>query len=150
MARAPFQILVLPFRLVGADGFEYAIFKRRDAAYWQGIAGGGEDDETPLAAARREAFEEAQIPPSTLFFRLQTLTTIPVFHFQARHAWPKALYVIPQYCYAADCSAVECVIAHEHTEYKWARYDECLNTLHWDNDKTALWELNERLHNNDL
>src|SRR5215216_3724181 len=68
MARAPFQVLVLPFRIVDTSTFEYALFKRSDEPYWQGIAGGGEDAETPLAAARREAFEEAQIPPSTTFF----------------------------------------------------------------------------------
>lgn len=68
MARAPFQIFVLPFRIVGRERFEYALFKRRDAADWQGIAGGGEDSETPLVAAKREAFEEARIPPSCGLF----------------------------------------------------------------------------------
>lgn len=35
---------------------EYAIFKRSDYGYWQGLAGGGEEGETPT---KREAFEEA-------------------------------------------------------------------------------------------
>jgi hypothetical protein len=28
--------------------FEFAVFKRADADFWQGIAGGGEDNETPM------------------------------------------------------------------------------------------------------
>ena len=52
--RAPFQILVIPFRRTAA-GLEFAVLRRSDADYWQFVAGGGEDDETPLQAARREA-----------------------------------------------------------------------------------------------
>jgi dihydroneopterin triphosphate diphosphatase len=150
MARAPFQILVLPFRVVDAGIFEYALFKRSDEPYWQGIAGGGEDAETPLAAARREAFEEAQIPPSTTFFALQAMSMVAVFHFQARHHWPQDLYVIPNHCYAADCSTLTFTLSLEHTEYAWMRYDDGYQALRWDNNKTALWELNERLRNNTL
>jgi dihydroneopterin triphosphate diphosphatase len=150
MSRAPFQILVFPFRVIGADMFEYALFKRSDEAYWQGIAGGGEDLETPLVAAKREAFEEAHISQATRFFALQTTTMIPVFHFKARQLWPKNLYVIPNFCYAADCSGLELALSSEHTEYKWMRYDEGYQVLRWDNNKTALWELHERLRNNDL
>ena len=58
MARAPFQVLVYPYRKTREDGLEYALLKRSDAGYWQGIAGGGEDNETLLEAARREAYEE--------------------------------------------------------------------------------------------
>ena len=150
MPRAPFQILVLPFRVVSAGVFEYALFKRRDLSYWQGIAGGGEDRETPLEAAKREALEEACIPASAVFYPLQTMTTVPVFHFSARHLWPKDLYVIPNYCYAVDCSTIAFVLSYEHTDYKWVGYDEGYNLLHWENNKTALWELHERLSNNDL
>jgi dihydroneopterin triphosphate diphosphatase len=150
MGRAPFQILVLPFRVIGVDVFEYALFKRRDESYWQGIAGGGEDDETPIAAAKREAFEEAHIPFATPFFALQTTSTVPIFHFSARHLWPKELYVIPNYCYAVDCSTLEFVVSYEHIEYKWMRYDAGYSALRWDDNKTALWELNERLRANDL
>jgi dATP pyrophosphohydrolase len=150
MARAPFQILVLPFRVVGTDAFEYALFKRSDEPYWQGIAGGGEDAETPLAAAKREAFEEAHIPLSTPFFALLTMSMIPVFHFKARQLWSHDRYVIPNFCYAADCSAITFALSDEHTEYNWMHYDDGYNALRWDDNKTALWELQERLRNNDL
>src|SRR5882672_8901989 len=61
MGRAPFQVLVFPFRRVQAGRLEYAIFRRADIDAWQGIAGGGEDDETLIEAAIREAREEAGI-----------------------------------------------------------------------------------------
>ena len=150
MARAPFQILVLPFRVASLDVFEYALFKRSDKSYWQGIAGGGEDSETPLAAAKREAFEEAHVPLSTPFFALQTTSMIPVYHFKAQALWSQARYVIPQYCYAADCSAITVCLSDEHSEYRWVEYDEAVTLLRWDDNKTALWELQERLRNHDL
>ena len=61
MARAPFQVLVYPYRKIDDNEYEYALLKRSDAGWWQAIAGGGEDDETPIETAKREAYEEAGI-----------------------------------------------------------------------------------------
>ena len=150
MPRAPFQVLVLPFRKNRNRNFKYAIFKRSDEPYWQGIAGGGEDGESPIKAAKREAFEEANIPGAAKYFMLKTTCFVPVYHFTARNLWPKDQYVVPNYCFAVDSSNIEVVLSYEHTEHKWVNYEEGNNLLHWDNDKTALWELNERLLNDDL
>lgn len=56
--RAPFQVLVLPFRRRGKR-VEYAIFRRKQktGGYWQFIAGGAELGERATQAARREACE---------------------------------------------------------------------------------------------
>src|ERR1043166_774438 len=67
MGRAPFQVLVFPYRRSVAGTFEYAIFRRTDLGVWQAIAGGGEGDERPEATAAREAYEEAGIPSSAPF-----------------------------------------------------------------------------------
>jgi hypothetical protein len=48
---AVFRVLVFPFRRA-VDGVVYALFRREDAGYWQGVAGGGEVGESPLEAAR--------------------------------------------------------------------------------------------------
>jgi DNA-binding transcriptional LysR family regulator len=48
--RAPFQVLVVPFRRTPTGDHQVAMFLRRDALCRQAIAGGGEDDE----AARRD------------------------------------------------------------------------------------------------
>ena len=37
MPRAPFQVLVFPFRRLEEGEFEYAVFKRADEGYWQAI-----------------------------------------------------------------------------------------------------------------
>lgn len=52
MPRAPFQVLVFPYRKNLLDQFEFALLLRADEGFWQGIAGGGEDSETPLEAAK--------------------------------------------------------------------------------------------------
>ena len=59
MSRAPFQVLVLPFRKTAKGLYEFAVFRRSDAGYWQAIAGGGEMGETSREAAIRESQEEA-------------------------------------------------------------------------------------------
>ena len=150
MPRAPFQVFIIPFHKTKNQNFEYAIFKRTDESYWQGIAGGGEDDETPLYTAKREAFEEAGIPESAIYFKLKTMCYVPVFHFAARSIWPKNLYVVPIYCFAVDISDIEIVLSSEHSEYRWMDYETGISLLHWDNDRTALWELHERLLNGNL
>ncbi len=150
MSRAPFQILVLPFRVKHNGGYEYVIFNRADDRYWQGLAGGGEDGESPVEAAKREAYEEANIPLSAKYFMLKTTASIPVYHFAASHTWPKNQYVIPEYCFAVEYAGFEISLSHEHSEYKWVDYEIGQVLLHWENNKTALWELNQRLVNRDM
>lgn len=53
MSRAPFQILVFLRRVIN-DEIEYLLLRRADSGVWQGIAGGGEDDEGPEDAATGE------------------------------------------------------------------------------------------------
>ena len=61
MARSPFQVIVIPYRIDANGQFQHLAFKRSDLDVWQWIAGGGEDDEKPQQTALREAFEEAGI-----------------------------------------------------------------------------------------
>ncbi|HEY4175668.1 MAG TPA: NUDIX domain-containing protein [Kofleriaceae bacterium] len=145
MARAPFQVVVFPFRR-RAIGFEYAVLQRSDNGAWQGVAGGGEDNETPTEAARRESEEEAAIPKSAPVYRLQAMSTVPIVYIgeSARAHWSKDLYVIPNYAFAVDCTALELRLSHEHDNIKWLPYNEAYALLYWQNDKVALWELNER------
>lgn len=52
MARAAFSVLVSPYRRTGNGEIEYALMKRADQGFWQGVAGGGEDQEKPLEVGR--------------------------------------------------------------------------------------------------
>ncbi len=58
--RAPFQILAIPYKIVDGVSY-YCVLHRADHDGWQFIAGGGENDETPLKAAKRETWEESGI-----------------------------------------------------------------------------------------
>jgi dATP pyrophosphohydrolase len=144
MARAPFQVLVLPYRRSGAR-FEYAVFRRADIGVWQGIAGGGENDETPDEAASREAFEEAGISSSSSVERLASVTAIAVEHFSDRRTWDPSLQTIPEYGYAVDADGQSLHLSAEHTEVRWVDLEEGLAVLEWESNRTALRELHERL-----
>jgi dATP pyrophosphohydrolase len=150
MARAPFQILVLPFRRSSSGEFEFATLCRSDDGSWQGVAGGGEAGETPEAAAIREATEEIGVPPSLPFYRLDSQCSIPVHFFSERLHWPADLFVIPEYSFAVDCTSVELRLSKEHVQQRWGPYKETRERLRWDSNKTALWELNERLRSGQL
>lgn len=54
--RALFQILAIPYRRFNGIP-EFCVFHRADFDQWQFIAGGGEDNESPLQAAKREISE---------------------------------------------------------------------------------------------
>jgi len=147
MARAPFQVLIIPFKIV--DGIpKYAVTRRTDNQTWLFMSGGGEGSETPLDAAKREAFEEGQIPLDCDFIILDSLFSLPVALFKNRNNWDKSLFVIPQYCFAVDIKAHEIVLNEEHDQLKWMDYEGTSNLLDFDSNKTALWELSERLKNN--
>ena len=145
MTRAPFQVLVYPYRQVGDDEFKYALLKRSDQGFWQAIAGGGEDGETPLEAARRETYEEADIPPESPFLQLDTVEPIPVTTFKNSYLWGEDVYVVPQYCFGMLVQDERLYLSREHTTYRWLEYDEAHSLLKFDGDKTALWELDKRL-----
>ena len=87
MARAPFQVLVYPYRKLNNEHFEYALMERADDGTWQGIAGGGEDGETPFEAAVRETYEEAGLSPASQFMRLDSIESVPTAGFRDSHIW---------------------------------------------------------------
>jgi dATP pyrophosphohydrolase len=145
MPRAPFQVLVYPYRQSEAGAIEYALLRRSDAGYWQAIAGGGEDQETPLEAAQRETYEESGIPPTADFLPLATIESVPVIEFSDSHLWGDELYVIPQYCFGVTTPNVQITLSREHVEYRWLSFEAAQRLLRYDGNKTALWELDKRL-----
>ena len=142
--RAPYQVLVIPYKFVH-NAIEYCVFHRADLDQWQFIAGGGEDDETPLESAKRETFEEGGVIANN-WIELKSLSYIPatVISKNCRLHWSKDIYVIPEYTFAFECED-EIKLSHEHTECVWLTYDEAVEKLKWDSNKTALYELDRRL-----
>ena len=111
---------------------------------WQFIAGGGEDAESPFAAARREAFEEAGIARSEGWIELDSRASIPRTAFPGA-PWPPEILVITEYSFAVDVDECEIVLSHEHDRFEWLTYQEAHDRLTWDSNRVALWELHERL-----
>jgi len=144
VARAPFQVLVFPFRFEDGEP-RYAVFRRSDAGFWQAIAGGGEDRETPVEAAHREAQEEAGIPLAASLLPLQASFTVPVTEFREGYRWGEDLFVVPVHCFGLRVDRPALALSHEHTEYRWLPYAEAAALLHFDGDRTALWELDRRV-----
>ena len=145
MSCAPFQVLVLPFRVTPAGDVEFAIFRRGHVQCWQWIAGGGEGDESPEQAARREAFEEAGIHKRSRLVRLDSVASVPRTEFLDSSHWGSEIYVIPEHSFGVEVAKGDIVLSHEHTEYTWLPYDRARELLKWDSNKVALWELNQRL-----
>ena len=145
MPRAPFNVLVYPYHELAEGGFLYAVLKRADEGWWQAIAGGGEANETPVQAARREAHEEGGISEDCSLLELSTVIPVPVAHFPESHLWGDELYVIPQYCFGVLVRTAVLVLSAEHTECRCVRYEEAQALLRYDGNRTALWELHARL-----
>lgn len=141
--RKPYQVIVFPYFKTD-KGYLYAVFKRSDLNFWQGISGGGEDDETPIETARREASEEAAIDASSKFIALDSLTTIPVVDV-GEYIRDENTLVLPEYSFGVEIVSEELKIGTEHSEYKWLPYEEARGLLRYDSNKSALWELNYRL-----
>ena len=145
MARAPFQVLVIPYRITDVGQVLYAAFRRRDGDYWQWIAGGGESNETPLQAAKREAYEEARINTGSSFTSLTSMSMIPVPSICGSLIWGEDVLVVPEHCFGVEVTDKQLYLSNEHTEYEWVCYEDAYDRLQWDSNRTALWEIHHRL-----
>jgi len=146
--RAPFQVLVIPF-VKEKDKYYYAIFKRRDLNIWQFIAGGGEGNETPIEAAKREAHEEAGIDRKSLYIKLASVTVIPAVNIRGLE-WGKEIIMIPEFSFGVELPSKKLKISSAHIQYLWLRCEDAIKKLKYDSNKSALWELHYRLKNNNL
>ena len=149
MPRLPYQVLVIPY-LKEDNNIRYCIFERSSPkSQIQFIAGGGEGNELPIEAAKREVFEEAGIN-NAIFQQLTSIGYIPtnIFSESQRETWGSDIFVIPEYSFGAELKSDIIKISDEHIGFKWVLYDEALQQLNWDSNKTALYELNCRLKAN--
>ena len=138
MARAQFQVLIIPYRIASGGQPEYAIA-------WQFFSGGGEENEAPIQAARREANEEGGIPVDLEFVQLDSIASIPATNFAAHKEWGQGVYVIPEYSFCVDVGARDLFASREHEEILWRPYEEARQLLSWDSNRIALWEVNQRI-----
>jgi len=138
MARLPYQVLVIPYRFT--ESIEYCVFKRKDSEMRQWISGGGEDDETSYESACRELFEESRVVSDDLI-RLESLTYIRSDWFsEIVENYPEVV-VVPEYSFGVEVNG-DITLSDEHDDFEWVSYDDAMDLLHWDSNKTALYELN--------
>lgn len=142
--RAPFQILAIPYR--PKPDLQYCVLHRSDNDQYQFVAGGGEDDEKPMEAAAREICEETSVK-AVHIMPLTSMAYIPANVISKKHRdlWSPDTIVIPEYSFGFECAS-EMVLSSEHTGFEWMTYDDAISRLTWDSNKTALYELNCRLH----
>lgn len=145
MIRAPFQVLVLPFRRRTDGEYEFAVFCRSDSACWQGIADGGEGDETPLQAAKREAAEEGGIPVESSYLALDAVASVPATSFRDSDLWGDEVYVIPEYAFGVDVGDRGMTLSSEHAAMNWLTFAEAERVLTYDSNRVALWDLKQKV-----
>ena len=143
MARAPYQVLAIPYRFQSGE-LLVAVFRRSNGNVWQFIAGGGEDCEDPLSAAKREASEEAGIRDGS-WLALDSKASIPRCHFKGSEHWHSDIFVIPEHSFAVAVEGDVLAISWEHEQYEWVPALVAPRMLAFDSNRVALWELTERL-----
>lgn len=146
MARQPKQVHIFLYRERN-NAFEYAIFQRADMPFcWQGVCGGLEDEETPEEGARRELFEEAGIAERLPLIQLESVSFLPadIFSPEQLKIWGDDVVVIPMFFFVMPFGG-EIKLSEEHSDVKWLSFEEADRLVYYHDQKTALYELNEKL-----
>ena len=76
---------------------------------------------------------------------LETVCSVPVYLFRDGATWGDARYVIPEYSFGVDCTGRQVVLSDEHTVLQWLPYREARGRLTYDSNRTALWELHQKI-----
>lgn len=124
------------YRKRGGD-FEVLLLKRTEerGGFWNAVNGTLERDESVAECRTRELSEEAGIRNV-----LRWSDEINRFSFQY-HESPFVVVV-----YAAEVATDQLVVINEeHTEYRWASFDEALQMMKFDDDKNGLRILQKTL-----
>jgi len=144
--RQPRQIHVFLYRK-REDQWEFAIFLRSNLKdCWQGVSGGVEDDETLEEAARRELWEETGIAGARPLYLLDCVNSIAAEGVGEEHAarWGEKVILVPIRYFAMPYDG-SIRLSEEHLEFRWLPYAPAVALLYFSEQKTALYELNQRL-----
>lgn len=140
--RQPLSVLVLILR---SDGKTLILERQGWPGFWQSVTGGVEWGESPLAAARRELYEETGLNPISLVDR-QINRRFEIFP-QYRHKYPSHVRFNEErefIAYVAQDSQVR-IDAREHVAHRWVELDEAISVcLSWSNQmalRLYRWQL---------
>ncbi|HEY1573848.1 MAG TPA: NUDIX domain-containing protein [Pseudonocardiaceae bacterium] len=126
----------------------YAVFRRADDLNGQSVSGGVESGESLVAAARREVLEETGFSGGPLH-RLDMTSGVEKECFAASRYWPDDLYIVRKHYFGMEMDA-DITLSGEHVDVRWLPYRQAYEALRYDDDRTALWELDARLRRRDL
>ena len=143
--RKPKNVLVFLYRLRNTK-IEYCIFYRKKEQFYQGLSGGVEDNEDLVDTLKREVYEETKIKVNNIM-KLDTISSIPGINVNKDFNYKNNIYVVYEYAFGICIDNEKIELSDEHEKYKWVSFDEAIKLLKYDSNKTALFELNERLKN---
>ncbi len=114
--------------------------------FWQGVTGGVENNETLKTATLRELNEETGYKPKELM-KIDYIYKFPppkdMFKLYDKH-----YDFITEHSYLAliDSDKDPILDPEEHYKFKWCPFEEAMNLLFWEGNKTALTHCNELLN----
>lgn len=123
-------------------------FYRKKDKFWQGLSGGVEDNEELADTVKREVYEETGIKVNNVI-KLDTISSIPGINVNKNFNYKNNIYVVYEYAFGININDEDIKLSDEHEEYRWVNYEEAIKLLKYDSNKTALFELNERLIHNE-
>lgn len=125
-------------RRAGEHGFEYLLLKRADLGAWQGVAGGGENDETPVRAAIRETFEETGVLVSSVV-DLESVEMLSALDVVGCYRWGEDIELVPEHAFLSDIpSDTPIQLSSEHLAYRWCKPQQAFELLEWDSNRRAI------------
>ena len=102
-------------------------------------------DKNLIDTAKRELYEETGIKDKVVIENLEIVTKIPVVNVVWDFIWGKDVFYSEEYGLTVNISGQEINLSNEHEEHRWVNYDQAQELLKYDSNKSALWELNEKL-----
>lgn len=125
-------------------GYEFLLLKRSETAkiypgIWQMITGTIESHEHTKDTLLRELHEETGLAP----LRIYSIPRINTFYL----AISDKICMSPVFLATVDNNKVK--ISNEHTEYKWAAFEEARELIHWPNQVESLEIIKKYLDNDE-
>ena len=141
----PRQVLVHVFRH-GPGTTEFLLLKRTEqhGAFWQGVSGAPEWDESDIEGAIREVLEE------TGFLVADDIAAVGVRYvilretYADRDEWDRlygpSVDAVPEEVYVAGVPLANdpTLAPYEHDDFRWCSFDEALELLSWESNRDAL------------
>ena len=127
------------------DGYRFLLLKRSEKAkiypgIWQMITGTIESHEHTKDTLVRELKEETGLNPSKIY----SIPRMNTFYL----AISDKICMSPVFLSIVENEAVK--ISDEHTEYKWASYEEAREMIHWPNQVESLEIIKKYLDNEEM